>query len=166
MSLEIVPTRIMSRSSGRMCARFKASSDAFVQRSENFSPSDTMWRSLIPVRDVIHSSDVLTSFSRSAFVRSFFGTAAPVPTIRARFTPRPGPKCAGIRPAPRSLGTLRLDEGRFARVELGYRRLDLLREPLLRELRGETDGVLDGLRARTPVADDHATLDPEHRGPA
>src|SRR5450759_2628687 len=60
MSPEIVPTRIMSRSSGLTCERFKAMSAAFVQRSENFSPSETMWRSLIPVRSVIHWSLVST----------------------------------------------------------------------------------------------------------
>jgi hypothetical protein len=58
MSPEIVPTMIVSRSSGFMWARFKAPSAAFVQRSENFSPSTTTWRSLMPVRVVIHSSEV------------------------------------------------------------------------------------------------------------
>ena len=71
------------------CDRLRAISDAFVQRSENFSPSETILRSLMPVRVVIHSSDVSTSFSRSALERTFFGTAAPVPTTRARFIPYP-----------------------------------------------------------------------------
>ncbi len=86
MSPEIVPTRIMSSSSGLTWERFNAMSAAFVQRSENFSPSETMWRSLIPVRSVIHWSLVATIFSRSALVRSFFGTAAPTLRIFALFT--------------------------------------------------------------------------------
>src|ERR1700693_5153430 len=124
MSPEIVPTRIMSRSSGLTRERFKAMSAAFVQRSENFSPSETMWRSLIPVRSVIHWSLVSTNFSRSALVRSFFGTAAPVPRIFARFTSA-------------------LHGLRFARGEVGDRGLDLFAESLPRELRGEAGRGLD-----------------------
>ena len=77
----------MSTSFASTFARFSAVSAARVQRSENFSPGDTIRRSRIPVRDVIHSSDVSTSFSRSAFERTFFGTAAPVPTIMACCVP-------------------------------------------------------------------------------
>src|SRR5450759_3380034 len=144
MSPEIVPTRIMSRSSGLTCERFKAMSAAFVQRSENFSPSETMWRSLIPVRSVIHWSLVSTIFSRSALVRSFFGTAAPVLRILARF-----------------MSTLH--SPRFARVKVGDRGLDLLGQALSRELRGEADRVLDRLGARPAVADDDAPLETQER---
>src|SRR5262245_4878890 len=123
MSPEIVPTRIMSTSSGLTCARLRAISPARVQRSEKCSPSATMWRSLIPVRVVIHSSEVSTSFSRSALDRIRFGTAAPVPRILARITTEP----------------LRLRQPLFARVELGDLGLDLLGQVPARELRRETD---------------------------
>src|SRR5439155_13164047 len=56
-----------------------------------------------------------------------------------------------------------LDQRSFARVELGDRRLDLLCQLLAGELRREPDRVLDRLRARAAVADDHAALDAEHR---
>src|SRR5215471_6803179 len=150
MSPEIVPTRIMSRSSGLTCARFSASSPARVQRSEKCSPSATMCRSRIPVRVVIHSSEVSTSLSRSALERIRFGTAAPVPRILARITTE----------------LLRLRQPLFARVELGDLGLDLLGEVATRELRGEADRVLDGLGRGPPVADDHAALDAEQRRPA
>src|ERR1700693_1636374 len=150
MSPEIVPTRIMSRSSGLTCERFKAMSAAFVQRSENFSPSETMWRSLIPVRSVIHWSLVSTIFSRSALVRSFFGTAAPVPRIFARFMGEPA---------------LPLHGPRFARVKVGDRGLDLFVELLPGDLRGEADRVLDRLGARPAVADDDAPLHTQERRP-
>src|ERR1700730_5580425 len=145
MSPEIVPTRIMSRSSALMCARLSASSAARVQKSEKCSPSAAMWRSRIPVRDMIHSSEVSTSFSRSALERIFFGTAAPVPRIFARFT---GPT------AP-----LGLHEPVFARVELGDLGLDRLGEPPLGEFGGEADRVLDGLGRGAAMANDHAALD-------
>src|SRR5579864_3505803 len=140
MSPEIVPTRIMSRSSGFIFARFKASADAAVQRSENFSPGETMCRSRMPVRSRIHWSDVSTIFSRSALVRSFLGTAPPVPTIFARFigfAPPAGEPPSRARPRV------------VARVQLGDLFLDLLREVAPRELRREPNRVLDGLGRRS-----------------
>src|SRR5436305_14009360 len=100
----------------------------------------------MPVRSRIHVSDVSTSFSRSALVRSFFGTAEPVPRILARFM------------------SLRL-RARVAGVELRDRGLDLVRQVLARKLRREPDGVLDRLRARPPVADDHASFYSQARRP-
>ena len=47
---------------------------AFVARSEVNSSGAAMRRSLMPVRVVIHSSEVSTIFSRSALVRIFSGT--------------------------------------------------------------------------------------------
>ena len=43
-----------------------------------------MRRSRMPVRDVIHSSEVSTMRSISALVSTFSGIAAPVPMICAR----------------------------------------------------------------------------------
>ena len=40
-----------------------------------------MRRSLMPVRVVIHSSEVSTIFSRSALVRIFSGTYEPTPVM-------------------------------------------------------------------------------------
>ena len=48
------------------------------------SPLVQMWRSLIPVRVVIHSSDVSRIFSKSALVMTLSGTAEPMPVIIAR----------------------------------------------------------------------------------
>src|SRR5207249_301346 len=100
----------------------------------------------MPVRSMIHWSLVWTIFSRSALVRIFLGTAAPVPMIFDRF-----------------IAASALDRERFARVQVRDRGLDLLRQPLPGELRGEANGVLDGLGARPAVADDDAALHAEHR---
>ena len=48
-------------------------------------------------------------------------------------------------------------------MQVRDRGLDLLRQPLPGELRGEANGVLDGLGARPAVADDDAALHAEHR---
>ena len=46
------------------------------------SPSPRMWRFLMPVLEVIHSSLVSTSFSMSWFVRNLEGTEEPHPARR------------------------------------------------------------------------------------
>src|SRR5512141_395431 len=74
--------------------------------------------------------------SRSAFVRSFLGTAPPVPMIFARFIAIRSP--AGEPPS-------RARPRVVARVQLGDLLLDLLREVAPRELRREPNRVLDGL---------------------
>jgi hypothetical protein len=48
------------------------------------SPSPAIWRVLIPVRVVIHSSAGSTILVKSSLVRIFSGTAEPVPAITAR----------------------------------------------------------------------------------
>ena len=50
-------------------------------RSDIASPSAAMRRSLIPVRAVIHSSDVSTIFASSSFVTTRSGTWQPSPVI-------------------------------------------------------------------------------------
>ncbi len=81
MSGETVPTMITSRSSGRVFAISSARIAAFGAMSEVTSPGAAIRRSLMPVRSVIHSSDVSTIFSRSLLVRTFSGTYDPVPMI-------------------------------------------------------------------------------------
>ncbi len=54
---------------------------AFAAMSEVNSSFAAMRRSLMPVRVVIHSSDVSTIFSRSALVKTFSGTYDPTPVM-------------------------------------------------------------------------------------
>src|SRR3954470_21670888 len=131
----------------------------------------------MPVRVVIHSSEVSTSRSRSSFLRSFFGTKAPVPITRARITQTPSPlfvkwSAASSKqhwihhhclPLTASCLLLRLRLGQllFAPVQLRDLGLDLLGEVLLRELRREPDRVLHRLRGGTAVTDDDAPLHAE-----
>ena len=78
-----VARMIVSRSIGPMPAASIAEPAARTQKSDRTSPSWAIRRSRMPVRDVIHSSDVSTIFVRSAFVRTLSGTALPVPAIVA-----------------------------------------------------------------------------------
>ena len=74
MSGEMVATMIKSIWLAVTPAIFIARWAAFAAMSEVNSSFAAMCRSLMPVRVVIHSSDVSTSFSRSALVRIFSGT--------------------------------------------------------------------------------------------
>ncbi len=73
MSGVTVPTMMRSMSAPLMPAFSRAFSAAFVEMSEVFSSSAQMRLSLMPVRLVIHSSDVSTSFSRSSLVMILSG---------------------------------------------------------------------------------------------
>jgi hypothetical protein len=70
----VVPTTMNPTSSGVMPACRMAPTAASFAMSEVAIPLSTMWRSRIPVRWRIHSSEVSTSFSRSAFVSTRGGT--------------------------------------------------------------------------------------------
>src|SRR6267142_2310868 len=61
---------------------------ARVANCDMYSSSCAMRRSRIPVREMIHSSEVSTILSRSAFVRTRAGRDEPVPRIMARLSPR------------------------------------------------------------------------------
>lgn len=71
-----------SMSEGEMPAMSMARSDAVAAWLESVSPSAKICRFLMPVRAVIHSSVVSTSFSRSWLVRNVSGTDDPQPAIR------------------------------------------------------------------------------------
>ena len=108
----------MSRSIGARPAASSAGFAARTQKSESTSPSLAIRRSRIPVRDVIHSSDVSTIFSRSAFERIRSGNARPVPAIVA---------WSIVPPSERKAGCYRLRAGganviALARILSGIRR--------------------------------------------
>ena len=69
MSGEAVATRMRSISSAAIPACCNAANAAAAPMSLVCSPSAAIRRSLIPVREVIQSSEVSTIFSSSAFVR-------------------------------------------------------------------------------------------------
>src|SRR5262245_42361077 len=66
-----------------MPARSIACCDAREANCDVYSPGAAFRRCLMPVRVVIHSSDVSTIFSRSALVRTPSGYEWPVPRIPA-----------------------------------------------------------------------------------
>ena len=74
MSGVMLATMIRSICSAVMPAISIARLAALAARSEVNSVAAAMRRSLMPVRVVIHSSEVSTSFSSCAFVRIFSGT--------------------------------------------------------------------------------------------
>src|SRR5262249_47131220 len=107
MSGEMVPTMIRSSSSGRVRAISSARMEAFAAMSEVTSPGAAMRRSLIPVRSVIHASEVDTIRSRSALVSTFSGAYAPVPRMAVRVTgmgPPPSRIRAGLSRIPHGVG--------------------------------------------------------------
>src|ERR1051325_3606489 len=81
MSGVAVATIIRFTSSGLTFDCSSALSAAFVAMSLVVSSFAAMRRSLIPVRVVIHSSEVSTIRMRSSFVSRFSGANLPVPTI-------------------------------------------------------------------------------------
>jgi hypothetical protein len=74
MSGVTVATMIRSISSGETPRRSRAMRAARAARSLVAVPGSTTWRSRIPVRVRIHSSEVSTIFSRSALVITRLGT--------------------------------------------------------------------------------------------
>src|SRR5205814_9954278 len=81
MSGVIVATMMRSICSAVTAAFFSARKAAAAARSEVNSSLAASRRSFIPVREVIHSSEVSTIFSRSALVRILAGTYEPTPEI-------------------------------------------------------------------------------------
>ena len=69
-----VQTIIISSCSAVMPAISMACLAAIVHISDVLTPSGAKCRSRIPVRSRIHSSDVSTIFSKSAFVTTLSGT--------------------------------------------------------------------------------------------
>src|SRR5579859_6178093 len=79
-----VPTKIASTSVAGIPRCFSASLAASIARSEVAIPLSTICRWRIPVRSMIHWSDVSTILSRSALVRRRGGTYVPRAEIFAR----------------------------------------------------------------------------------
>ena len=79
-------TSSTSDASTSACSR--ASRTACAARSVRDSSGLSRCRLLMPVRWLIHSSDVSTISSSSTFVTRVFGAAAPMPRRRARSAPR------------------------------------------------------------------------------
>src|SRR5437899_5955243 len=114
-----------------------------------YSSSCAMRRSRMPVREMIHSSDVSTIFSRSAFVRTRAGRDEPVPLIIARLSPRviETPQlhiAAGVDPAAHAAA------GRHSENLV----VDAIIHPVRHEILGHAHGVLDGPHGRPAVTDD------------
>ena len=77
MSGVMVATMIRSICDGEMRPLAMARSAALAAMSEVYSVAAAMRRCLMPVRVVIHSSEVSTIFSRSELVSTFSGTYEP-----------------------------------------------------------------------------------------
>ena len=60
-------------SCARSFARSRAERAARTDMEDVFSPSDAKCRCLMPVRELIHSSEVSTNFARSKFVTTRVG---------------------------------------------------------------------------------------------
>src|SRR2546425_961604 len=141
-------------------ADWSAASAARVANCDMYSSSFAMRRSRMPVRDVIHSSDVSTILSRSAFVRTRAGRDEPVPRMIARLSPRvietlrlhvsAGPDSVGCA-VPRS------HPEDFV--------VDAIVHPGPDEILGHAHGVLDGPHGRSAVADDSGRPHTEKRHP-
>src|SRR5947209_2689531 len=159
-------TRPMSM--GSMRARSMAWRAAATANREVYSPSAARCLSLMPVRDVIHSSEVSTNFSRSAFVMMPSGYARPVLSIsaltspiglpyflsRAGHVPQTTPSLTVALPSRTHFGD-GAQRRQLARVRVGDAALDARERPVLGELFDVADGVSYGARVRAAVADDH-----------
>src|SRR5262245_49626600 len=118
-----------------------------------YSSSLATRRSLIPVRVAIHSSEVSTIFSRSAFVRTRSGSAEPVPRITARRSPRviePPHSRVG---AGRHLRLRRPDRGQLEHL-VAYPVVHAVLDEIVRD----ANGVLDGAHRGAAVTDDSCGL--------
>src|SRR5205814_4355013 len=152
MSGVAVATKIRSTSSGLTFACSSACNAAFAAIALVSSSLEAMRRSLMPVRVVIHSSEVSTIRDRSALVRRFSGTQLPVPTIETvrRALPESG---RGFERGCRFMITADfLDD---MRVELMFNRLG--RHP---------ERVLDCERGARTVRDDANSVYAEERAAA
>src|SRR3989441_5845435 len=148
-----VPTMIWSSFSPWMPASRTARRAASVARAEAGVSGSEIRRSLIPVRVVIHSSEVSTIFSKSLFVRTRSGVQEPTPTM---WTSRAG----SIMPASRSGPSCGL------RGELVQILADVVRHARLGAPGRGTDRVLDRARVRAAVRDDACPVHAQKRRPA
>src|SRR2546428_9572126 len=158
MSGVTVAQMIRSTWEARRPAELSACSAARVANWDMYSSSAAICRSRMPVREAIHSSDVSTIFSRSAFVRTRSGRADPVPLMTARFSPRV------IEPPHPQVRT-----GRKRRAPIAGRRhpenfvVDAVIHAVLHEFLRHAHRVLDGTHGRPSVADDRRRPDPQER---
>src|SRR4051812_26930636 len=152
MSGVTVATMMRSISSAVMPAFSSALCAAFAAMSLVHSPSAAMRRSPMPVRERIHSSDVSTIFSNSAFVRMRSGRYEPVPIIE---TVRLG---RSRRVRGRGSGWLGL------LVMIALHLLDKVWIKLVADhFRRGAQGVLDGQRRGAAVGDNGDAIDAEQR---
>src|SRR6267378_1235199 len=147
-----VPTMIWSSFSPWMPASRTARRAASVASAEAGVSGSEIRRSLIPVRVVIHSSEVSTIFSKSLFVRTRSGVQEPTPTM---WTSRAGL----IMPTSRAEASCGL-RGQLVQIladEVGHARLGAPR-------RG-ADRVLDRARVAAAVRDDAGPVHAQKRRP-
>src|SRR6059036_3189859 len=152
MSGVTVAQMIRSRSPPWMSAALSASSAALVAKSDIGSSWAATRRSRMPVRVVIHSSEVSTILSRSALVRIRLGRAEPVPRITAR-------RVTSISHLQRGLA--RKGDPRPSGCHLEDFIVDPVVDPVAHEIQRHADGVLDGPSRRPTVADDRRRPDSE-----
>src|SRR5437867_3226375 len=144
-----------------IAADSSALSAARVANWDMNSSSPAMRRSRIPVRDAIHSSEVSTIFSRSAFVRTRSGRADPVPLMTALLSSRV------IESSDPRVRLRRERRGlRPGRGHLENFVVDAVVDPVPHELLGHAHGVLDGTDGGPAVADDRRRTHPQERDPA
>ena len=120
---------------------------AAVARSEVSSPSAAMWRSRMPVRCTIHSSDVSTIAARSSLVSTFCREIAADPADHASGSCR------------RRLTRLR--RGRRCAVPSALSSAIIRTRSLRRHLAREVDGAGKALRVGAAMRLDHHAVQPE-----
>jgi len=82
----VVATMIRSTSAAVLPASARARSAALSARSLVGSSSRALWRWRMPVRSMIHSSEVSTILVRSALVTTCSGRKEPTPVTTLRMT--------------------------------------------------------------------------------
>src|SRR3972149_7732276 len=138
-----------SISSGDTPASAMARRPASIARVATLSSGPTTWRSRLPVRDMIHSSDVSTMRSKSLLVKTFSGRNVPRPAMRAVSA------CWSCTlPLPRTLPGPQLRDLRFDVGNNAVGCVDV----------GEAEGVPDRLRAGAAVSPQGRTLHPGEGG--
>src|SRR4030042_6435031 len=138
-----------STSSGETSASAMARRPASIARVATLSSGPTTWRSRIPVRDMIHSSDVSTMRSKSLLVRIFSGRNVPRPAIRAVSV------CWSC--TLHLLRTLAGPQLRDLRFDVGYDAVGCVDV-------GEAEGVPDRLRTGGAASHEARALHAEARG--
>src|SRR6267154_1151922 len=148
-----------SRSEARTPEARSASSAARVAKRDIGSDSVATWRSRIPVRERIHSSEVSTIRSRSVLVRTLSGSEEPVPRMIARRPVR-------AMSLPRWQG-----RGDRAGTRVGARRqsrdlvMDPRVDPIAMEIKRDPHSVLDRPGRRPAVTDDGGRAHAQERNP-